>query len=803
MRNVLMLGLGLCLGLMWPVVVWGHFLDVGGDHPYYNAVEYLEERQVVKGYRNEAGNKIFKPDDTITRVAALKILLQGSETEIYDGEIDGDWPDVIWDSWYARYVRTAYHRSVMKGYEDGTFGPERAVTPAEYMKMLVRAFGAEVDHLTHPGEWWEAYWEWGTTNEVLLPSLTPHQPLTRGELAEMTFRMAQLKTTGFARGYTTVETGEVSYYHPSLAGNLTANGETYDPQAMTAAHRTLPFGTRVRVRYADQEIVVRINDRGPFHGARVLDLSEAAFSALAPLSQGIMQVEYEIIREEAATVPTVVAEVLGEVTETDVLPAGVVEVLAGESVLEDRTNRGDRPYMAEPILVYGVDHYEGIELQAGLPDVVYAGTVLPVRGNLQERGHELVTWFVQDEAGEQLAYTMEVSGTKFAGQLLFPQVGEYLVGVVAGEGGLSRMAKVTVIAPEGEQRFGPNGKQYAERLVTTLLPEREVVEWRWDARDTETIARIVLTQGGEQWQLLVDGGLDAVEVPWVLLAGLSEGEPLVVNLWLAEAREGKLWQQESNWKLVDELRYDLRPGLGEQRSDAVRVEWPQYAQHPSTQRLEVYQLDGEEIIREEVSVILPNGRVETRKLTPVSDGHWTLDLPVRSGGGHVVSILGREYIPLWRGVIYGRGADEWVLPVLPWPTVPLIDTIAGDHGVVAQWATDARAAMNVGAMTRDGRLDEVAQAYAEELAQRGVVSHTDWRGRGFAERMEALGLAGPIAENLALGSDLGLALRSLETSPSHRKNLIDPRWVATGVGVAQDNRGLVYVVQVMQGETVR
>jgi len=78
--------------------------------------------------------------------------------------------------------------------------------------------------------------------------------------------------------YHTVGTGMASYYGRELAGNRTASGERFDPSDLTAAHRTLPLGSKVRVtnpRTGDS-VVVRINDRGPFHGNRLIDLSEAA-----------------------------------------------------------------------------------------------------------------------------------------------------------------------------------------------------------------------------------------------------------------------------------------------------------------------------------------------------------------------------------------------------------------------------------------------------------------------------------------------------------------------------------------------
>jgi rare lipoprotein A len=75
-------------------------------------------------------------------------------------------------------------------------------------------------------------------------------------------------------------------------GQITANGERFNTYAMTAAHRTLPFGTRLRVTHGGRSVIVRINDRGPYVGGRSLDLSYAAFKALAPPSRGHIEVCY-------------------------------------------------------------------------------------------------------------------------------------------------------------------------------------------------------------------------------------------------------------------------------------------------------------------------------------------------------------------------------------------------------------------------------------------------------------------------------------------------------------------------------
>jgi rare lipoprotein A len=91
--------------------------------------------------------------------------------------------------------------------------------------------------------------------------------------------------------------GSASWYGPGFNGRTTANGEVYDQNAMTAAHPSLKFGTRVKVTNLNnnRSVVVRINDRGPYSGGRVIDLSAAAASALNMISSGVAPVEMTIL----------------------------------------------------------------------------------------------------------------------------------------------------------------------------------------------------------------------------------------------------------------------------------------------------------------------------------------------------------------------------------------------------------------------------------------------------------------------------------------------------------------------------
>lgn len=97
-----------------------------------------------------------------------------------------------------------------------------------------------------------------------------------------------------------ISTGVVSWYGGKFHGRKTASGDMYDKHELTAAHKSLPFGTKVKVTNIrnGKSVVVEINDRGPYAKSRVLDLSQAAFNEIGHTNTGVMQVEYEIIKSE-------------------------------------------------------------------------------------------------------------------------------------------------------------------------------------------------------------------------------------------------------------------------------------------------------------------------------------------------------------------------------------------------------------------------------------------------------------------------------------------------------------------------
>ena len=127
--------------------------------------------------------------------------------------------------------------------------------------------------------------------------------------------------------------GNASWYGPGFAGRRTASGEIFDPGQLTAAHRTLPFGTVVRVVNLTNglSVEVRINDRGPFKPDRIIDLSRAAAEVLDMVRTGVDRVRVEPLAPGAGAVRLAVApDLRGFEARSELYPPGQLLLLRSE-----------------------------------------------------------------------------------------------------------------------------------------------------------------------------------------------------------------------------------------------------------------------------------------------------------------------------------------------------------------------------------------------------------------------------------------------------------------------------------------
>lgn len=293
------------------------FPDLSTGSEYYVAVSYLKNLGLVQGYPDG----LFRPKQQINRAEALKILVgainygQYSPVEKPLASLEASpdqllatncpFPDLEQQAWYFPYVCSAHQNGIISGYPDGLFRPEQTINKVEALKIallqaglpLVTSYNDNFNDIS-PADWFWEYARIADQYTIIVSDrqgdLHPEEMLNRGDFALLVYRLIRSQEQNS-------EFGRATYYGGHFDGRSTASGETYSSNLPTAAHKTLPFDTIVRVTnlHNGKQVDVRINDRGPYVDGTIIDLSTTAFAEIASLSTGVVQSEVEIISQPA------------------------------------------------------------------------------------------------------------------------------------------------------------------------------------------------------------------------------------------------------------------------------------------------------------------------------------------------------------------------------------------------------------------------------------------------------------------------------------------------------------------------
>lgn len=212
-----------------------------------------------------------------------------------------------------------------------------------------------------------------------------------------------------SKGY--LEQGIASWYGTKFHGRRTSSGETYDMYAMTAAHKTLPLPTYARVtnKKNGRSIIVRINDRGPFHENRIIDLSYAAATKLGIVTMGTGLVEVRAIDPRTSRISQEHSEQI-QIKKTLSLPKDVVDVslpATSVEIIEPETNRGNATQEAN------VNEETTVEDLAGNVDVESEVEIFVQVGAFrsQENAYKLRNQYRAYQLGKIDVYTQAHEGS--------------------------------------------------------------------------------------------------------------------------------------------------------------------------------------------------------------------------------------------------------------------------------------------------------------------------------------------------------------------------------------------------------
>lgn len=175
--------------ILVPAIALAAFRDVPQNHPYANAITYVQSERIVSGYSDGT----YRPNDSINRAEFTKIVVGsiviGPDIEGCSKTDEGPkLSDVPTSSWFIDYVCTARKRGIISGYPDGTFQPGKSINTAEAAKIVVKTFGLVV--AAQDPVWYRPYIN-ALKGKDALPAaaMSPEHILTRGEMAEIIYRI--------------------------------------------------------------------------------------------------------------------------------------------------------------------------------------------------------------------------------------------------------------------------------------------------------------------------------------------------------------------------------------------------------------------------------------------------------------------------------------------------------------------------------------------------------------------------------------------------------------------------------------
>ncbi|MBN2306648.1 septal ring lytic transglycosylase RlpA family protein [Candidatus Peregrinibacteria bacterium] len=756
------------------------FTDVATNYKYYDAITYLQDSGTIEGYEDGS----YRPDATVNRAEALKIILLGSDVLVPEIAEQDIFPDVPYGTWYGKYVAKAKNLGIVHGDDDsGLFRPGDTINLAEIVKILLETNNIEpiyemsrrpyADVPTE--EWFAPYFAYADSVHLLEEdenyNVFPATEVTRGLMAQLMYQL-HLKPEGY-------QEGKATFYGSAFHGKGTASGEVFDASLFTAAHRTLPFGTWLRVKNLANglETYVRVNDRGPYgDDSRIIDLSKAAFESIASLGSGIINVS---------------------ITPVSGPPGGII----------DSDSQALCPGI--PTLdYYSGNIFENITLNTSLANVYLADEVFFVEGK-SASSEKTVSAFLADDSESQFPfYTERSSDGSFSIPVYFPQTGDYSFGVLPGESGSSIVETISVLPSSCLTQSENNDLPTPTDLKLSIDQGDLVVRWTQNA--SHNVSRVRFTQGARQKEYFLRGkteliphyrhfeGWQAGTVDVQVRSGTLTGHSFL--------EDGSIqWSPPVSYTFNADTHHQY---IVEPESVGV-IDLPNVLKSGSSLTLKV---DPKVNLAATGYVILPSGQVEDIPLaspthTPTTGNYDTKVFPSSA------SDVRLTYRPLLARIHFFEINDEQGIaavniPVYPEGIYPLLPNpsdlaslkridLGSDFSAIGnemlRLVNADRAAYGLPPLNLNDGLTKLAQARSDDMATRDYFGHWNPEGMTANDLRKNYAIQPFVSENIARDVSAPLAEYGLMRSATHRSNILNPEWQRIGLGVSDDENGTLFV----------
>jgi rare lipoprotein A (peptidoglycan hydrolase)/uncharacterized protein YkwD len=808
-------GLGLVCAL--PFAHAADFTDVASDNPHYEAITALHDKGVIQGYADNT----FRPNQAVNRAEILKVILLGSNILVPEIQKQDLFPDVDSTAWYGKFVSKSKDLGVIKGDDTtGLFRPGDTVNLAETLKILLKANNQKLPVPTSnpyadvpTTAWFAPYFEFARLATLLdakqSDTVHPAEPVTRGMLAELMYRLSKSTVV--------IPDGKASYYGADFHGKTTSSGEVFDASAFTAAHRTYPFGTWLKVTNLEngKSVVVKVNDRGPYVSdpTRVIDLSQAAFETISDLSRGIIEVTIE---------PTTAPEVATPVAAPDQQPSTATATPAEtptpslpslptpSALTGDLLNaeKSDCPE-AKTLSFIGTDSYQNITLSNPIPNRALLNEVLPIQGSTSTNATKVIA-FIVDSQNHQTSFESGVNDGNFSLSVRFPKEGTYKLGIIPGDSGNSVVKTIIVLKNLCIEEIESDKLLVISGIQMKIENGDFVIRW---APQLYNLFKVTLQQGGLKKSYIIHNVAE-----WrPSYRDFAAFNPGSVDLYIRGANLSQpsvlqpaqiIWSPASisSFNATQHYEYIVNPD---------EVELVSLTKDSILNETIKTEFKAKVPVRSKAAVILPNGKVEEIAVTsetqspkknafdqevfPASTDLLTASYLTKETGLYFLEVNNAEGLAMINVPIYARSQ----FPLIPNPR-DLSDATPVDLGTdAAQLSSQMlslvnqdRATQKLPALTLDDNLGKLAQFRSDDMVANNYFGHWDSQGRNANDLRKNYGIQTLVAENLAKDITIELAEYGLMRSAIHRSNILSPDWTRVGFGISKTKDGGYIFVQI-------
>ncbi|MBI5411582.1 septal ring lytic transglycosylase RlpA family protein [Candidatus Peregrinibacteria bacterium] len=770
------------------------FIDITSQDPHFDAIQYLYDKGIVEGYPDHS----FRPKRELNRAETVKMILLSADIltpEIAKQEI---FPDVLDDAWYAKYVRKAKNLGIVKGDADtGFFRPGDTVNLAETVKMVLLAHQIQPDPIRRdpyndvPKDvWFAPYFAFAKSHGLLegdgTKKIYPSKPVNRGMLADILYHLLstpQGKVNTYA-----------SFYGDEFQGKGTASGEPFDQNKFTAAHRTYPFGTTLRVTNVDNEksVIVKVNDRGPYAGKnRVIDLSRAAFLVIAEEGNGVIPVTIEEVSPEDILLPE------QEGGNTDLLKA---DLFSGNAACPDAS---------QPVSIIDPNSFEGIQLKTLLPQKLLLNEIFEIRGTTKVPTDK-INLLLLDDQDQQTAFEGIVEKEAFVIRVKLPHAGHFRLGMIPGTEGGSIVRDIDVLE-----------SGCVQETVDPLLPPPASASLSVKEGDLN----IAWNPAG--YNLFKISLIQNSNIQSYLVKEIHDWKPPYADF--KNFKNGKVTLLIRGADIKEQVIFKNLP---------IRWSQPYIRDFEATQHFD-YKIDSSKIkllylspfvvvnepikttfepktdLQEEAAFILPEGTIQRvlLKAKNISSSKNNKSILFFPAGSYTLNIAfdATEAETYFLEINDTGGLAAINLPVYAKDHFPLIPsfldlnqrkvTDLGSNteilrGQMLNLINQDRQSQKLSPLVLDKGLNDLAQVRVEDMAAKNYFGHWDEKGAGAEELKGNFGIKTAVSENLAKEVTLEFAEYGLMRSAIHRENIFNPEWARLGVGIKKNQDGSYLFAQI-------